>query len=144
MLAAAHRALEQQECLVLVVDDAQLLDPLSATLVHQLAAGGGPRLVVVIRSGEVVPDAVTALWKERLLLRLDINAFTMAQAAELARSVLGGTVESRLIDELYSRTAGNLLAASRLARCRPGKRCAGADGSGLATSWVAAWRQRIL
>jgi DNA-binding CsgD family transcriptional regulator/ABC-type oligopeptide transport system ATPase subunit len=109
MLAAAHRTLEQQVSLVLVVDDAQLLDPLSATMVHQLAASGGARLIVVIRSGEAVPDALTALWKEQLLFRLDINVFTRAQTGELACSVLGGTVESRLIDELYCRTAGNLL-----------------------------------
>ena len=38
MLAAAHRTLGQEENLVVVVDDAQLLDPLSATLVYHLAA----------------------------------------------------------------------------------------------------------
>jgi DNA-binding CsgD family transcriptional regulator/energy-coupling factor transporter ATP-binding protein EcfA2 len=110
MLAAAHRTLEQEEGrVVVVVDDAQLLDPLSATLVHQLAVSGGTRLIVVIRSGDAVPDAVTALWKEQLLFRLDINTFTRAQTGELARGVLGDDVESRLIDELYRRTAGNLL-----------------------------------
>ncbi|HZE14793.1 MAG TPA: ATP-binding protein, partial [Mycobacterium sp.] len=74
MLAAARRSLEQEKNLVLVVDDAQWLDPLSATLVHQLAVSGATRLIVVIRCGEGVPDAVTALWKEQLMLRLDINA----------------------------------------------------------------------
>lgn len=108
-LAAAQRSLEQEKDLVLVVDDAHLLDPLSATLVHQLAVGGDTRLIVVIRSGEVVPDVVTALWKEQLLLRLDINAFTRAQTGELARGVLDGAVEGRLIDELHNRTGGNLL-----------------------------------
>ena len=39
MLAAAHKTLEQEDNLVVVVDDAHLLDPLSATLVYQLAAG---------------------------------------------------------------------------------------------------------
>ena len=110
MLAAAHRTLEQEEGrVVVVVDDAQLLDALSATLVHQLAVSGGTRLIVVIRSGDAVPDAVTALWKEQLLFRLDINTFTRAQTGELARRVLGDDVESRLIDELYRRTAGNIL-----------------------------------
>ena len=108
-LAAAHRTLEQEENLVLVVDDAQLLDPLSATLVHQLALSGSARLIVVIRSDEAVPDAVTALWKEQLLVRLNIKAFTRAQTAELACGVLGGAVDSWLIDQLYHRTAGNLL-----------------------------------
>ncbi|MGH3555853.1 MAG: AAA family ATPase, partial [Mycobacterium sp.] len=109
MLSAAQRTLEQEKSLVVVVDDAHLLDPLSATLVHNLAAGGSTRLIVTIRSGNPVPDAVTALWKDRLLLRLDINAFTRAQTAELARRVLGDAVETRLIDELHGRTAGNPL-----------------------------------
>ncbi|MGH3522365.1 MAG: AAA family ATPase, partial [Mycobacterium sp.] len=109
MLSAAQRTLEQEKSLVVVVDDAHLLDPLSATLVHNLAAGGSTRLIVTIRSGNPVPDAVTALWKERLLLRLDINAFTRAQTGELARRVLGDAVETRLIDELHGRTAGNPL-----------------------------------
>ena len=109
MLAAAHRTLEQEENLVVVVDDAHLLDPLSATLVHHLAASGSARLIVTIRSGNAVPDAVTALWKERLFLDLHIDAFTWQQTEELARAVLGDAVETRLINELHGRTAGNLL-----------------------------------
>ena len=98
MLAAAHRALEQEENLVVVVDDAQLLDPLSSTLVYQLAASGSARLIVTIRSGNNAPDAVTALWKERLLLSLRVEAFTREQTGELARAVLGGAVDTRLIN----------------------------------------------
>ncbi|MGH3561149.1 MAG: AAA family ATPase, partial [Mycobacterium sp.] len=109
VLAAAQRMLEQVENLVVVVDDAQLLDPLSATLVYQLAVAGHARLIVVIRSDEAVPDTMTVLWKERLLLHLRIEAFTRAQTEELARGVLAGAVDSRLVDELYRRTAGNLL-----------------------------------
>ena len=109
MLAAAHRALERDENLVVVVDDAQLLDPLSSTLVYQLAASGSARVIVTIRSGDHVPDAVTALWKERLLLSLRIEAFTREQTGELARAVLGGAVDTRLINELHDRTAGSPL-----------------------------------
>lgn len=109
MLAAAHRNLEQQHDLVIVVDDAHLLDPLSATLVHQLATEGTARLIVTLGSGDDAPDPVTTLLKERMLLGLRIEAFTRDQTAELASSVLGGAVESRLVDELHSRTAGNPL-----------------------------------
>jgi DNA-binding CsgD family transcriptional regulator len=109
MLAAAQKTLEQEENLVVVVDDAQLLDPLSATLVSQLAVSGSARLIVTIRSGDAVADAVTALLKERLLVGLHIDPFTREQTGELARAVLGGAVQSRLVDELYGRTAGNLL-----------------------------------
>ncbi len=109
MLASAHQALEREENLVIVVDDAQLLDPLSATLVHQLAVSGQTGLIVVVRTGDSAPDAVTSLWKEQLLLPLSIKPFTRKQVGELARGVLGGEVDVRLIDELHQRTAGNLL-----------------------------------
>jgi DNA-binding CsgD family transcriptional regulator/energy-coupling factor transporter ATP-binding protein EcfA2 len=109
MLAAAHKALEREEDLVVVVDDAQWLDPSSSTLVHQLAASGSARLIVTIRSGDPVPDAVTALLKERLLLSLRIEAFTREQTEALTRAVLGGVVDTGLINELQDRTAGSPL-----------------------------------
>jgi hypothetical protein len=109
MLAAAQTTLEREENLVVVVDDAQVLDPLSSTLVYQLAASGSARLIVTIRSGHNLPDAVTALWKERLLLSLRIEAFTREQTGALARAVLGGVVDTRLINELHERTAGSPL-----------------------------------
>ena len=64
---------------------------------------------MTIRSGDPVPDAVTALLKERLLLSLRIEAFTREQTEALARAVLGGVVDTRLINELHDRTAGNPL-----------------------------------
>lgn len=109
MLAAAHKTLGREENLVVVVDDAQLLDPLSATLVNQLAANRTARLIVTIKSGEPVLDAVTALLKERLLLTVHVDPFTREQIGSLAGRVLGGAVGTRLIDELYERSAGNLL-----------------------------------
>ncbi|OBB95322.1 LuxR C-terminal-related transcriptional regulator [Mycobacterium sp. 852002-40037_SCH5390672] len=109
MLAAAHNTLGQDRNLVVVVDDAHLLDPLSATLVNQLASGRSARLIVTIRSGEPVLDAVTALLKERLLLTVHVDSFTREQTALLAGAVLGGPVDFRLVDELFERSAGNLL-----------------------------------
>ena len=109
MLAAAQRALEQEENLVVAVDDAHLLDPLSASLVYHLAARGSARLIVTITSGHALPDPVIALWKERLLLTLHVEAFTRQQTELLARTVLGGDVATELIDELQDRTSGNPL-----------------------------------
>jgi DNA-binding CsgD family transcriptional regulator/energy-coupling factor transporter ATP-binding protein EcfA2 len=119
LLASAHKTLSEDKNLVVVVDDAQLLDPLSATLVNQLVASRTARLIVTIRSGEPVLDAVTALLKERLLLTVHVDPFTRKQTETLAGAVLGGAVEPRLVDELQKRSAGNplvlrgLLSASR-------------------------------
>lgn len=109
MLAAAHGTLERQRDLVVVVDDAQLLDPLSATLLHQLAADSTARLIVTVGSGENLPDPVRTLMQERWLLHLRIEPFTREQTAQLARAVLDGAVGERLTDDLYRRTAGNVL-----------------------------------
>lgn len=109
MLAAAHTELERSERLVLVVDDAQWLDPLSATLIHQLAVNNTARLILTIRSGEDVPDAITALVKERWLPNIRIEPFVRDQTAELARTVLDGDVDPNVIDELQRRSGGNPL-----------------------------------
>lgn len=116
MLIAAQQILEQDDNLIVVVDDAHLLDPLSATLVYRLAVSDRARLIVTIRTGEAVPDAITALWKERLLLRLRLDAFTWEQTSALVRAVLGEPVEIRLVNALQDRTAGNPLMLRSLLR----------------------------
>jgi predicted ATPase len=101
--------LADNDRLVIVVDDAHLLDPLSALLVQQLALNGSPRFIVTIRSGEQVPDSVTALWKERMLLRLDVQPFTRPQAGQLIGSVLDGDVDDGVVDRLHQMAEGNPL-----------------------------------
>ena len=56
-----------------VVDDAHHLDRLSATLVYQLALSGSARLIVTVRSGAEVPEAVEALWSDGLLTRVEVG-----------------------------------------------------------------------
>lgn len=62
--------------LLLVVDDAHNLDPLSATLVYQLARAGAARLVVTVASEAEPPDAIAALWSDDLLTRVAIEPLT--------------------------------------------------------------------
>lgn len=71
LLRAARASLGGDD-LLLVVDDAQYLDVLSATLVYQLARAGAARLIVTARAG-TSPDAIAALWSDGLLDRLDIE-----------------------------------------------------------------------
>ena len=46
--------------MLLLVDDAHMLDDVSATLVHQLAVEHAVRLVLTVRTGEPCPEAITA------------------------------------------------------------------------------------
>lgn len=70
VLRAAREALRDR---LLVVDDAHLLDPLSATLLYQLALTGTARLVVSVAAGVPVPARVAALWEDDLLARIELH-----------------------------------------------------------------------
>ena len=59
--------------LLLIVDDAHLLDNLSATLVYQLAVGGAVRLIVTVDPDEGAPDSITALQLDNLLPRVELT-----------------------------------------------------------------------
>ncbi|BBX31112.1 hypothetical protein MMAG44476_12116 [Mycolicibacterium mageritense DSM 44476 = CIP 104973] len=57
--------------LLLVVDDAQFLDPLSAALVYQLTVSRAAKLIVTA-AGDA-PDEVSALWRDGLLSRIEVQ-----------------------------------------------------------------------
>ena len=59
--------------LVLTIDDAHSLDDATATLVQQLATTTDVRMLVTLRTGEAAPEAVTALWKDGIAERLDLQ-----------------------------------------------------------------------
>ncbi|OBF05450.1 LuxR family transcriptional regulator [Mycobacterium sp. ACS4054] len=94
---------------VIGVDDAHLLDGLSALVIHQLAQSGGARLVVTVRTGGEEPDAVTALWKDGLLSRLDLEPLSAAATREVIERTLGGPVDARCAARFRRLTGGNTL-----------------------------------
>ncbi|MGV9803829.1 LuxR C-terminal-related transcriptional regulator [Mycobacterium sp. NPDC003449] len=102
-------AQQRQGKVVIGVDDAHLLDGLSAHVVHQLAQTQGVRLVVTARPGGPEPDAVTALWKDSLLDRIDLEPLSAAGATTLIESALSGPVDSRSAHRLWQLTGGNAL-----------------------------------
>ncbi|MGH3673035.1 MAG: ATP-binding protein, partial [Pseudonocardiaceae bacterium] len=89
------------------VDDAHLLDELSATLVHQLVLNRAARVVLTLRSGERAPDAVTVLWKDGHLPRLELQPLSPDQTAMLVEAMLGWLVDSLTGRRLWSITRGN-------------------------------------
>src|ERR1700761_5579248 len=95
--------------LLLFVDDAHLLDDGSAVLIHQLAVMRAASVVATVRSGEMVPDPVTALWKDGLAERIDLHPLGEAAIEELLARVLGAPVEVGTVRLLASRCQGNPL-----------------------------------
>ncbi len=104
LLAGAGRA-----GVIIGVDDAHLLDELSAVLVHQLVLRRAASVVLTLRTGESAPDAVTALWKDGHLPRLELHPLSETETAMLVEARLGGPVDSVAARRLWSITHGNAL-----------------------------------
>jgi DNA-binding NarL/FixJ family response regulator len=109
LMASARESLIGQQDTVIGVDDAQLLDQLSATLLHQIGVDRAGHILATIRSGEPVPDAVISLWKDGYLRRVELEAFAKDQSIALVESVLGGTLEGLSADVMWASSGGNPL-----------------------------------
>lgn len=94
---------------VVVVDDAHLLDSLSAFVIHQLVLRRSAWVVVTIRSGTEVPDLVTALWKDRRLLLVELQPLSRRESDELLESGLKGPVDAECSRRMWEFTRGNVL-----------------------------------
>jgi DNA-binding CsgD family transcriptional regulator len=119
LLARARHVLAERAAgrrLVLCVDDGQLLDDASAALVHQLVAAGEAFVVVSLRRDEPGPDALRALWKDELCVRLELAELSRGQVETLLDAALGGPVDGRTVNGLWERTQGNVLFLRELIR----------------------------
>lgn len=111
-LVRARRAVKEAAKgapLVLAVDDAHWLDDASIALIHQLIVSGEVTVLASIRNDEDVPSAVTALWKDGLLERVDVDPLGAAAVLELLEAALGGQVERSCAQRLAERCRGNAL-----------------------------------
>jgi DNA-binding CsgD family transcriptional regulator len=95
--------------LLVLVDDAHLLDDLSALLVHQLVLQNAASVIATIRTGESMPDAVRALWKDGLLRRLELQPLSRNETGSLLRSVLRAAVNPDCAERLWKLSRGNVL-----------------------------------
>ncbi len=102
--AAAEEILARAGSAPLIVDNARLLDPLSASLVYRLAREGGCPLIVTVRSVLRVPRVVSALWDDGLLERYDVMPMDAGETAEVVTAAGGGDAAT-----LYRRSSGNPL-----------------------------------
>jgi AAA ATPase domain len=109
LLALARRAIcarEDGRRVALLVDDAHLLDPASALLVQQVAAAREATVIATVRSGEPVPDAVVALWKDHGCEYLELQPLSLEEAGELVEGVVGGDVDGQTKHRLWEASRG--------------------------------------
>ncbi len=107
--AAAESILAQANSAPIIVDNARLLDPLSASLVYRLAKEeaarpAGSPVIVTVRSVLRVPQVVSALWDDGLLQRVDLTPMDADETAAVVAAA-GGTDAATF----YRRSAGNPL-----------------------------------
>ena len=95
--------------LVLGLDDAQRLDPVSAALVLHLAGGGGAFVLATVRAGEPGPDAITSLWKDAGARRLELGPLGDDAVGALVEAALGGPVEQNALRWVRETSRGNAL-----------------------------------
>jgi hypothetical protein len=137
LLARARHALAERAAgrrLVLCVDDGQLLDDASASLVHQLVAAGETFATVTVRRDQPVPDALRALWKDELCTLLELGELSRDEVGDLLAAGLGGPIDGASVNTMWELTRGNALFLRELARH-------GVD-RGLLTEHGGVWRWR--
>ena len=94
---------------IVCVDDAHLLDDLSAFVVHQIVQRGAAKVMLTVRDGEPIPAAVQDLWKEGQFDRLDLQPLSIDESTALMEAALNGSVDPDAARRLWKLTRGNAL-----------------------------------
>ena len=130
---AAFAELAGGSRLMLIVDDADVLDDASAVLLQQLAADGDAFLVVTVRADVALPDSMTALWKDHGFERLTVSRFDRRTSDDFVNALVGGVLDRATLSTLWSKSAGNALFLTELVR--------GAQDSGALVRRDGRWQQ---
>jgi DNA-binding NarL/FixJ family response regulator len=101
---------------VLGVDDAQLLDPVSAALILHLATSSSAFILATVRAGEPCPDAIVSLWKDDTARRLELEELSGEDVRALVETVLGDPVEETALEWVIDVSRGNALYVRELVR----------------------------
>jgi hypothetical protein len=125
---------------IVVVDDAHLLDGLSAVFLHHAVLRRLVAVALTVRSDAPAPDPVVALWKDGLVDRITVGPLGREDTAELLERALGAPLDAVSFERLWGLTRGTplflreivraALAAGALARRRGAWQWDGGLGEG--------------
>ncbi|GFG54167.1 LuxR family transcriptional regulator [Mycolicibacterium agri] len=94
---------------VVGVDDAHLLDDLSAFVLHQIVQRGAAKVVLTVRDDAPTSAAIQEIWTANPFYRLDLKPLSAGDTAALLSASLGGSVSADASDRLWDLTHGNAL-----------------------------------
>lgn len=94
---------------ILAVDDAHLLDDVSAAVVHQVIAERICPVVAGVRSGELTSGPLGSTWSYDWVHRVVVERLAPDEVAALAAALLGGPVDGRTAHRLARLCDGNPL-----------------------------------
>lgn len=118
-VAALRRALHDAgdgSPVVLRLDDAHLLDDASAQVLAWLVRQGGVPLVATTRPAGAAGSPWHELWKDDVVERIDVAAFTVAELEQWLAGELGGTPTPDTVQRIWGETQGNVFHARELVR----------------------------
>ncbi|WNM40809.1 LuxR C-terminal-related transcriptional regulator [Micromonospora halotolerans] len=95
--------------IVLAIDDAHLLDPPSAALVHLIARSENATVLGTLRNGEQIPLPIRALWTDDLVDLVELGPLGPTETTGLLAAILGGPVDAGSSERLHRLSAGNPL-----------------------------------
>ncbi|MER6434075.1 LuxR C-terminal-related transcriptional regulator [Streptomyces sp900105245] len=100
---------QQRRRWVVYLDDLHLLDAPSAVLLRHLLDAGVVRLIMTVRAGKALGEAVDALCHGDAVHRVDLEVLNFAAVGDLLRAGLGGPVGRRTAHILHEASGGNVL-----------------------------------
>ena len=98
-----HRRAEGRP-IVLAVDDVHLLDGPSAGFIDYVAIRGIATVLLTLRSGSSVPDALHRLCRGGEIPRLELQALSRSEFDRIVEGALDGIVESASLERLWKAT----------------------------------------
>jgi len=117
MIRAAIQHLHRwggRHAVALAVDDAHLLDDASATLVARLAMDRAAFIIMTLRTGEPIPDVLSALWKEGTARCVELPPLPEDAIDRLIDHAGPGELDARSRRRLHKVARGNPLALREL------------------------------
>ena len=101
---------------LLICDDAQYLDDRSAAVVAEVAHRGRASIVLTVREGIRVPEAIRVLIEAEGTVVVPVPVLDRAGVADVLAAVVGQRVRPSIVDQMHALTGGNFLYLRELLR----------------------------